>query len=187
MILLAFSKSSVSPLAPRRSKLHIACSDFFKSERAHSAAPPFQPRFASLDSRLGFWCRLKSLRLESIHAFHLGASCISLAPTFFKSKCAYPPCSPLSDAAPWGSVWFMNHHWSEQLCIAATQRDLPNGRSLCVWEMYMGSTGGESSMAYTKVSRTALKSAMMSSGSSRPTLMRTRPSEIPAVFSSSEV
>ena len=31
--------------APRRSKLCIACSDFFqKSERTHSAAPPFQPR-----------------------------------------------------------------------------------------------------------------------------------------------
>ena len=33
--------------APRRSKLCIACSDFFqKSERTHSAAPPFQPRSA---------------------------------------------------------------------------------------------------------------------------------------------
>ena len=39
--------------APRRSKLHIACSDFFqKSERTHSAAPPFQPRSAPLGSRL---------------------------------------------------------------------------------------------------------------------------------------
>ena len=35
----------VPPPAPRRSKLCIACSDFFqKSERTHSAAPPFQPR-----------------------------------------------------------------------------------------------------------------------------------------------
>ena len=34
---------------PRRSKLHIACSDFFqKSERAHCAAPPFQIEPASL-------------------------------------------------------------------------------------------------------------------------------------------
>ncbi len=33
------------PPAPRRSKLCIACSDFFqKSERTHAAAPPFQPR-----------------------------------------------------------------------------------------------------------------------------------------------
>lgn len=31
--------------APSRSKLCIACSDFFeKSERTHAAAPPFQPR-----------------------------------------------------------------------------------------------------------------------------------------------
>ena len=35
----------VPPPAPRRSKLCIACSDFFqKSERTHAAAPPFQPR-----------------------------------------------------------------------------------------------------------------------------------------------
>ena len=34
--------------APRRSKLHIACSDFFqKSERTHSAAPPLHPRTAA--------------------------------------------------------------------------------------------------------------------------------------------
>ena len=39
----------VPPPAPRRSKLHIACSDFFqKSERAHCAAPPFQIEPASL-------------------------------------------------------------------------------------------------------------------------------------------
>ena len=46
----------VPPPAPRRrSKLHIACSDFFqKSERAHFAAPPLQPRPAALGSRLVF-------------------------------------------------------------------------------------------------------------------------------------
>ena len=33
----------IPPLGPRRSKRHIACSDFFrKSERAHFAAPPLQ-------------------------------------------------------------------------------------------------------------------------------------------------
>ena len=44
----------IHPPPPRRSKLHIACSDFLfkKSERAHSAAPPFQPRPAALGSRL---------------------------------------------------------------------------------------------------------------------------------------
>ena len=39
--------------APRRSKLCIACSDlFYKSERAHAAAPPFQLRPAVLGSQL---------------------------------------------------------------------------------------------------------------------------------------
>jgi hypothetical protein len=35
----------IHPPPPRRSKRHIACSDFLsKSERAHSAAPPFKPQ-----------------------------------------------------------------------------------------------------------------------------------------------
>ncbi len=39
--------------APRRSKLYIACSAlFYKSERAHAAAPPFQLRPALLGSQL---------------------------------------------------------------------------------------------------------------------------------------
>ena len=39
----------IPPAAPRRSKLYIACSDFFqKSERAHAAAPPFQIEPTSL-------------------------------------------------------------------------------------------------------------------------------------------
>ena len=38
----------IQSLGPRRSKLCIACSDFFlKSERAHAAAPPFQLRPAA--------------------------------------------------------------------------------------------------------------------------------------------
>ena len=40
--------------APRRSKLCIACSDlFYKSERAHAAAPPFQTATAMLGCGLG--------------------------------------------------------------------------------------------------------------------------------------
>ena len=42
--------------APRRSKRHIACSDlFYKSEQAHSAAPPFQiePAAPGFDLVLG--------------------------------------------------------------------------------------------------------------------------------------
>ena len=40
---------AVPPRAPRRSKLCIACSDFFvqKSERAHAAAPPFRKKSRS--------------------------------------------------------------------------------------------------------------------------------------------
>ncbi len=39
---------------PRRSKLCIACSDlFYKSERAHAAAPPFQTATAMLGCGLG--------------------------------------------------------------------------------------------------------------------------------------
>ena len=39
----------VAPLGPRRSKLCIACSDFFqKSERTHAAAPPFKTANAAL-------------------------------------------------------------------------------------------------------------------------------------------
>ena len=49
----------IAQLHQRRSKLHIACSDFYahgkKSERTHSAAPPFpnRSRFAGL--QFGFW------------------------------------------------------------------------------------------------------------------------------------
>ena len=54
-----FSKLDSSDLSsvggPRRSKLYIACSDlFYKSERAHAAAPPFQITTASLGCDLIF-------------------------------------------------------------------------------------------------------------------------------------
>ena len=46
---------------PRRSKLCIACSDFFqKSERAHVAAPPFQTGPAAAGLRFGFSVVLQS-------------------------------------------------------------------------------------------------------------------------------
>ena len=43
------------PRAPRRSKRHIVCSDFFykKSERTHFIAPPFQITTAALGCDLG--------------------------------------------------------------------------------------------------------------------------------------
>ena len=55
----------VPPPAPRRSKLCIACSDLFcKSERTHSAAPPFQIKPSSLGFDLVFF-------LFSVHFFIL--------------------------------------------------------------------------------------------------------------------
>ena len=48
IIISVFPWSVASP-PPRRSKLLIACSDFFqKSERTHSAAPPFRIEPAAL-------------------------------------------------------------------------------------------------------------------------------------------
>ena len=44
----------IQPAQPRRSKLCIACSDlFYKSERAHAAAPPFQLRPAIAELAVG--------------------------------------------------------------------------------------------------------------------------------------
>ena len=44
----------IHPLPPRRSKLCIACSDlFYKSERAHAAAPPLQTGPAIAGLRFG--------------------------------------------------------------------------------------------------------------------------------------
>ena len=46
----------IPPAAPRRSKLYIVCSDFFKkSERTHSAAPSFQAANAPLVCGLMRW------------------------------------------------------------------------------------------------------------------------------------
>ena len=57
--------------APRRSKLCIACSDlFYKSERAHAAAPPFQIEPAALGYDLVFWCRPESCGIYTVFAFH---------------------------------------------------------------------------------------------------------------------
>ena len=68
----------VPPPAPSRSKLHIACSDFFqKSERTHCAAPPFQTEPASLSFGLVVrfhWCgNLKQLYMESLRRLRLSA------------------------------------------------------------------------------------------------------------------
>ena len=67
----------------RRSKLYIACSDFFTKVRARSfrcSSFPTANRFAGF--AVGFGCKPESLYLESIHAFQFVASAISLANNF---------------------------------------------------------------------------------------------------------
>ena len=54
----------ISSGSPRRSKRYIACSDFLqKSERAHSAAPPFQIKSAALGFDLVLGADLKAVHL----------------------------------------------------------------------------------------------------------------------------
>ena len=66
---------------PRRSKLCIACSDFFqKSERAHVAAPPFQTGPAAAGLRFGFSVVLQSPLCSGL---------------FLSSENAYFPPAPL--------------------------------------------------------------------------------------------
>ena len=58
--ILTFSEYLFCPHMTRRSKLYIACSDFFqKSERAHAAAPPSQIEPASLGFDLVLGANLK--------------------------------------------------------------------------------------------------------------------------------
>ena len=82
---------------------------FLQKVIAHSlrrSSFPNRNRCAGL--RFGFGCRPESLHLESVHAFHVGASCISLAPTFFKSQSALIPLLLLSKSQPlrWVVIWF---------------------------------------------------------------------------------
>ena len=91
----------------RRRGLRIVRDDFlFEKVIAHSlrrSSFPNRNRCAGL--RFGFGCRPESLHLESVHAFHVGASCISLAPTFFKSQSALIPLLLLSTREPQRSRW----------------------------------------------------------------------------------
>ena len=75
--------------APRRSKLHIACSDFFIKSQSALIPLLLLSNRDSLRWICGwFWGRPESLYLESVHAFQLVASVISLATSFlcFASK-----------------------------------------------------------------------------------------------------
>ena len=70
--------------APHRSKLCIACSDFFqKPERAHAATPPSQITTACAGLRFGFGCKPGSWSIYPVAMFRTGASFVSLATSFF--------------------------------------------------------------------------------------------------------
>ena len=79
----------IPPAAPRRSKRHIACSDFFqKSERAHSAAPPFQiePAALGFDLVLG-----ADLGANATFSAITNKGCCEIAqqPPFYDTELAY--------------------------------------------------------------------------------------------------
>ena len=89
----------VPPPAPRRSKLYIACSDFFqKSERAHAAAPPFQIEPATLGFDL-----VLGTNLETAASILLGYSTSeqsSLCSDVFYCKVPLLRLSPKADMSP---------------------------------------------------------------------------------------
>ena len=90
------------------------------------------------------------------------------------------PCGQALETAPVKKTGTANRPDEQK-----TPKACRNGRPLAHGGISAGR--GRFQLYYSRVSNAALKSAMMSSGSSRPTLMRTRPSEIPEAFSSSAV
>ena len=88
--------------APRRSKLCIACSDlFYKSERAHAAAPPFHPANALLVCgvrRRGLW-NVGIFFVNTIHyPWRSGQLIVSCPLRLFMRLCVLHtrrlPCTP---------------------------------------------------------------------------------------------
>ena len=63
-----------------------------------------------------------SCRFESDHRHHVGASFISLAPTFFKSQSALMPLLLLSKSNPlrWASIWFLIQPQSRCIVFVAS-------------------------------------------------------------------
>ena len=79
----------IPPAAPSRSKRYIACSDlFYKSERAHSAAPPFQiePATLGFDLVLG-----ADLGANATFSAITDKGCCEIAqqPPFYDTELAY--------------------------------------------------------------------------------------------------
>ncbi len=75
--------------------ISLATTFFKKSSCAHSVAPPFQPRPATLGSRLVF-PKPETYFLESVRPFHVAADDISFAATFLqKSLLTHSVAAPL--------------------------------------------------------------------------------------------
>ena len=85
----------VPPPAPRRSKLYIACSDlFYKSERAHAAAPPFQIEPAALGFDFGFFLSF-AVSIPCRRRHYVGVIfCIACSDLFYKSERAHAAAPP---------------------------------------------------------------------------------------------
>ena len=85
----------VPPPAPRRSKLYIACSDlFYKSERAHAAAPPFQIEPAALGFDLGLFLSF-AVSILCRRRHYVGVIfCIACSDLFYKSERAHAAAPP---------------------------------------------------------------------------------------------
>ena len=96
-------------LFPRRSKLHIACSDFFqKPERAHSAAPPFQITTTSLgcDLGLGLGAGQKSVPRKCSLFPCRSKRPIACSDLFYKSERTHFAAPPLQTATAYAGVRF---------------------------------------------------------------------------------
>ena len=97
LILLGFSKSSVSPLIPRRSKVRFAPTSFYahskKTSSTRSLAPPFpnHNRFAGL--RFGFRRKPGNRVIYTVLMSHRRSKlCIACSGFFAKIRPHFPRC-----------------------------------------------------------------------------------------------
>ena len=115
----------VPPPAPRRSKLYIACSDFFSKVGAHSfRCYSFPNRTCCAVFRFGFSCEPESSCLESAHAFHASAR---QSPGFFIGRQGLRRISPGS--AIHARIAF---DIAASLCCPVV-----SGRSICVLDVML--------------------------------------------------
>ena len=108
-------------LAPRRSKLYIACSDFLqKSERAHAATPPFRKKSCSAHLLGCKRPRDVSLSLPTSCGFK-SSSAFYAGGFFIKSAATHIPLRLLSKSKPlrWVVILFLRR-------TAAIRRHTPS-------------------------------------------------------------